>query len=150
MTVEEVVRQRVKEGLTMQLATCSNNQPWCCTVFYASDENLNIYWVSKPQTRHSLEIGQNSNVAAAIVAKGEVDGAKAGVQVEGSARMLGEQEQIEKAARLFVDKYNSGEKYYEDMVSGRSESKLYVLVPKMFGVFDSENFPGKGRVEWVM
>jgi len=50
----------------MQLATALDNQPWVCSVWFAADKDLNIYWFSSTTRRHSGEVLKNKKVAAAI------------------------------------------------------------------------------------
>ena len=149
MEIEEVVRQHLQTGRMMQLATSVNNQPWCCTVFFVPDDEFNLYWISKSETRHSKELIINTKAAVAIPIKFAVEGKRVGLQIEGEAKVVEEIEEIKRGARLFSDRYQTGEIWYTDFVAGKNEHKLYKFRSKIFGVFDQENFPKSGRMEWM-
>src|SRR3989344_7436294 len=88
---EKIIREYLTGGQTrmMQIATSASNQPWVCTVYYAVDKDLNIYWMSKPDCRHSKEIAKNSKVAATIVYDQQPPrDDHRGVSVEGNAEEL--------------------------------------------------------------
>src|ERR1035437_1513107 len=62
----EIVRNIISSNLFMTLATSANNIPWSCPLFFASDENLNIYFTSYNDALHVKQIEQNPNVAVSI------------------------------------------------------------------------------------
>src|SRR5262249_21392251 len=66
--LSKLIEEYLTSGKTrmMQLATSVDGHPWCCTVYYAVDSDLNLIWVSTPARRHSQEIAQNANVAGVI------------------------------------------------------------------------------------
>ncbi len=64
---QELIRQYLPKINVMQLATSVDSQPWLCIVHYYSDEDLNFYWISTPERRHSQEIKDNQKAAAAIL-----------------------------------------------------------------------------------
>ena len=45
------------------LPTNPDNRQWVCELHLGFDENLNLYFRSKKDRRHSLEIESNSSVA---------------------------------------------------------------------------------------
>lgn len=67
MKLQKLIKDYLKEARLMQLSTSINNQSWTCSVWFASDEDLNIYWFSSTKRRHSKEVMKNSKVSAAIV-----------------------------------------------------------------------------------
>lgn len=66
MDIKELIQNYLGTTRMLQIATCVNLQPWVCTVYYAFDEKMNIYWISTLDRRHSKEIGINPNVACSI------------------------------------------------------------------------------------
>lgn len=76
----------INEHHVLTLATCVNNQPYCCNCFYAYSEELNAFVVkTNDNTRHNEEISQNSNVAASIVLETREIGKIRGLQITGKA-----------------------------------------------------------------
>lgn len=131
----------------MQVATVSGKQPWNCTLYYASDESLNLYWISTIDTRHSKEIHKNPKTAAAIPIKFD-NLTVIGMSLEGEAELVQEANELKRGAKLYSDKFNRGEKWYKDFISGNNEHKLYRIKPKLFVIFDRVNFPDNSRKEW--
>ena len=127
----------------MQLATSAGNQPWCCTLHFAHDENLNLYWVSRLTRRHSKEIVNNSNAAAVIVKPHTKEQKPQGIQVEGRAKSLTPGEDLFGAGwKTLLQKY-PGMHTLNDQVN-RAEGDdhvLYVLSPKTIKLFDVVNYP---------
>lgn len=146
--VEELVKKYVKEGKMLQIATVNGSQPWSCTVYYASDDDLNLYWISTIDTRHSQEIKQNSKVAASIPIKFN-DTVVVGLQLEGEAELIKNSEVIKKKAKLYSEKFQRGVDWLEDFIAGNNPHKLYRIKPRLFVVFDRVNFPEDSRKEWI-
>jgi len=63
------LRERVLEQLAdhhvLSLATTGPEGPWAAAVFYAHD-GLSLYFLSSPTSRHALNIGAGTEVAATI------------------------------------------------------------------------------------
>ncbi len=89
----------------MSLSVTDAAGPWCAQVGFVHDERMHLYWVSKPDTRHSRAIGSGPTlVAAAILAEWVPDRERA-LQLEGYASSLeGEQEVLERALRQKLGK----------------------------------------------
>ena len=141
--VEQLIRKYLKEGRMLQIATVDGGQPWSCTVYYASDDDLNLYWISKPASRHSREIAQHAKVAGSIPIKFD-DLNVIGISLEGEAKLA---ENVSKV-KLYSDKFKRGEAWHSDFLAGKNEHKLYMIKPKRFVLFDRVNFPDNERQEW--
>ena len=91
------------EAKMMQLATARDNKPWICNVWFASDKDLNIYWISSTTRRHSEELKDNDHVAAAMCQVSDPkDTAKGGIQLEGIAHEVTNPLEMAKALKLYV------------------------------------------------
>ena len=145
--IENLIREYLKKGRMLQIATVNGDQPWSCTVYYTSDENLNLYWISKPATRHSQEIHKHSKVAASIPIKFD-DLTVIGVQLEGTAEVIENPDEIRKKVKLYSDKFNRGDDWYKDFIQVNNPHKLYGIKPTLFVLFDRVNFPENDRQEW--
>ena len=73
---------------TATLATAGPGGPWAAAVFYASDADLNLYFVTDPGTRHGGNLRDDARVAGAIHA--DISNWKdvRGLQLEGTARIV--------------------------------------------------------------
>lgn len=149
MDLRKLIEDYLKEGRMMMVATVVGDQPWNCTLMFVSDENSNLYWISTLDTRHSKEIQKHKKVAAAIPIK-YMDLTVVGLQVEGDAELVKNLAEIKRAIRLYVDKFNRGEDWYEDFIAGKNEHKLYKIKPRLFVLFDRVNFPDNSRQEYTL
>ncbi len=75
---------------TATLATAGPGGPWAAAVFYASDEQLNLYFLSDGGTRHGTDMLAHGRVAAAIHADANNWNDVRGLQVEGDAQPVPE------------------------------------------------------------
>lgn len=129
----------------MQLATVDDGQPWVCTVHYVADDDFNFYWLSLPARRHSQEVEKHGKAAVTVAIK--FDRPVIGIQAEGSAKAVTDKRQIAKAMKSYVEKFNAGQKFYENVVSGQNQHVMYQLTPSHLYLFDEVNYPDKGRQE---
>lgn len=142
-------RQLLKDYLTsarlVQIATASDGRPWVCTVYFVVDNELNLYWLSYPARRHSQEIEQNSQVAAAVVVK--ADQPVVGVQLEGRVSVVSEGEVVKEVMGHYIRKYDAGKDFYNHFIHGTNKHHLYKCTPNKVYLFDEVNFPEGERSE---
>lgn len=132
----------------MHLASVSKNRPWVCNVWFASDEALNIYWLSSINRRHSAEIAQNNRVAGALCLPQTPQDKPRGLQFEGMAEVLEAQADVQEALNCYVDRIFSLTKIRELMEHPERPHKFYRIRPELFVLFDAVNFPDNPRQEW--
>jgi hypothetical protein len=63
--MKETLLQFLDNHNTMSLATSRGNNPFAASLFYAND-GLIIYFLSNPDSDHSINFSQNPNVAITI------------------------------------------------------------------------------------
>ena len=85
--IRQLVKEVLDKGYLMSLATTDNSGVWVCDVIYIHDNDLNIYWISNPDTRHSQAITGNNRVAGTITVSG-VGEDNLGIQFEGIAKKI--------------------------------------------------------------
>jgi uncharacterized protein YhbP (UPF0306 family) len=83
-----VVKEILEEGHLMSLATVDDEGPWVSDVVYVNDDDLNIYWASYEDARHSQAISRNNKVAASITISLGVGDHNKGLQIQGIARSI--------------------------------------------------------------
>ena len=136
MNVEQVIRDYLPDVLHMSLATSAGEQPWVCEVHFVFDEELNLYFRSKPSRRHSQEITINPSVAGNIV-KSHARGEKVrGVYFEGRATQI-EVDEPSPIVALFRDRVGLG----PDIVADAKEPdghKFYQVSVSTYYLFDSQ------------
>ncbi|MFQ5635174.1 MAG: pyridoxamine 5'-phosphate oxidase family protein [Gammaproteobacteria bacterium] len=62
----EAVRRMLEAHNTITLATCYDGKPWAASLFFASDRQCNLFFVSDRRTRHARHI-KSSGAAVATV-----------------------------------------------------------------------------------
>lgn len=97
-----LIKQYLQEAKLMQLATAIDNQPWTCSVWFTTDEELNIYWFSSITRRHSKEVMKNHKVSAAIVLPQTPSDPPRGLQLQGIAELLTKEKDIDKTISIYA------------------------------------------------
>ena len=140
--LRKLIVDYLKKAKLMQLATSVNGQPWVCSVWFASDEDLNIYWFSSTTRRHSGEILKNKKVAAAIVLPHTPTDPPRGLQLQGLAEVL------ETAIYVYKDRIFPLETIKDLMQNKEKPHKFYRIKPTQFVLFDAVNFGDNWRQEY--
>lgn len=148
MDLRKLIKDYLKEAKLMQLATSIDGQPWVCSVWFAADEDLNIYWFSSTTRRHSKEVMQNNKVAAAIVLPQTPQDPGRGLQLQGIAELLTEQKDIDKAVSVYAGRIFTKEQIEEFGALKDKPHSFYKIKPTQFVLFDSVNFPDESRQEY--
>ena len=82
-TVPEHIRHFIQSHFTLTLATTDGDQPWAAALYYVSDADLNLYFVSDAATRHVREGLRTGAVAVAIHGAHQSWATIRGVQLQG-------------------------------------------------------------------
>lgn len=148
MKLRKLIEDYLKEAKLMQLATSVDNQPWICSVWFAADQDLNIYWFSSTTRRHSGEVIKNQKVAVAMVLPHTPKDPPRGLQLQGIAEALTEQADINKAISVYADRIFPKETIEELMQDKEKLHKFYRIKPTQFVLFDAINFGEYWRQEY--
>ena len=148
MNLRKLIADYLDQAKLMQLATSVNDQPWVCSVWFAADEDLNIYWFSSITRRHSDEITKNQKVAGAISLPQTPDDPPRGLQFQGVTQLLTDQKDIDKASSLYEGRIFSKEKIKEFMEHKDKPHRFYRIKPTKFVLFDVVHFPDNPRQEF--
>lgn len=130
----------------MSLATVGEHAA-ICSVYFTVDDDLNFYFISKPETEHCRNIEMNGVVVCAI-ADGDqkVTDKKIGVQIKGTAVELPTIEKIG-TALMFWSKANFG---FEGIVTVNTIkermilSRAYKVIPTEIKFFNEELYGYEG------
>lgn len=115
------IRRMLECHNTLTLATVREGLPWAATVFYASDERLNLYFVSDQRTRHAQDMVTDSRVALAIDADVDNWNEVRGLQIEGRAVPV-EGAERDRALALYLAKFPSVRGLFEAPRSADEET----------------------------
>jgi general stress protein 26 len=132
----------IEENIYCTIATAdSAGKPWISPVFFAFDQDYNIYWVSDKNARHSQNIVSNPEVAIVFFNSQAVEGEGDGVYMEATAEALTDETEIEQAIELRNQRVTQEDFKVKDIkeVTGAGELRIYKAVPvKMFKLSDGE------------
>ncbi len=122
---------------TMALATAGDQdgRPQVAPLFYASDEAFNIYWVSSPDSRHSVNIASWNDVAATIYAPTWDWAGIKGVQLAGDAMPVTDEEERRHALAIYSAKFPFVNDRFSELIEN---SVFYVLRPTWLRWLDNE------------
>ncbi len=108
---------------------------------------LNLYFISKPETQHCRHIASNKNVACSIADSNQkVANKKIGVQLSGTASLVGNVREISKALYLW-NKSNPGFAHiisFENIRKKLIKSKVYKIKPQIIKFFNEELYGSEG------
>jgi len=147
MDIKSLIKNYLGERKMMQIATMSDRQPWVCTVYFAEDNSLNLYWLSLPTRRHSIEIERNNKIAVAIPVKFDTNPV-IGIQAQGTASIVKEPGVVAEVMRRYIEKTGSGKDFYELFKAGKNKHQLYKFMPEKYQLFDEVNFSEDPKKEW--
>ncbi len=143
------IRQMLEAHNTLTLATCTGGKPWAASLFFASDADLNLYFVSDCRTRHARDLAAGSDAVVTVNAdRGQWTDVK-GLQIEGQVEVL------EGAARLrglkhFLAKFADVRALFEmpkdqdeETIAQRLKAaNLYCLKPRWIRLIDNSRWFG--------
>lgn len=140
MNVENIVREYIDKTLHMSLATSIDNKPWVCEVHFAYDGDLNLYFRSKKDRRHSLEINKNSFVSGNIVAQHAINEYPHAIYFEGNATLVKDDSQYYSIYEYFKQRQDVTESIIDDAKDddGHKFYKITVNNWFAFGKFGNE------------
>lgn len=126
MENRETVRAFLETQSTLALATVDEaGNPQAAPLFYVSDDDLNLYWLSSPTSRHSLNLAANKQVAATIYPAVWEWTEIRGLQIEGEAGIVRNNAHREAILTRYRHKFN----LTPDLNTIIEQSTLYSLRP---------------------
>lgn len=143
----QLLVQYLSAARVMQIASADNNVPWICNVYYVVDNQLNIYWLSYPDRKHSRDIAVNPHMALCVAVKQDVP--VIGVQAIGTGEVVDRAVLVAKVLPLYIQKYGLGKQFLQNFRRHNNKHMLYRFVPKKFMLFDELNF-GMDNVQEII
>ena len=113
------------------LSTCSTDGfPWISPVFFAHDDDWNIYWASTTAAKHSQNICHNSGrVAVAVYNSSVAEGTGEGLYFYGSASEV-KPEDTERVMHLLFKRAEKNLNRVPKDYLGSSPRRIYQFVPQ--------------------
>lgn len=143
--MKDLIKQYLTDNKHMQLATVRDGQPWICTVYFAVDDDFNLYWMSARERQHSVEITNDSKVAITVVRDTE---RKQALQIVGNAYEVSDDE-LEQAHELYQGKFGAKDYNLDEIRQHNPTGRAYwVFKPTQISLWDEVNFPDAPKQQY--
>jgi uncharacterized protein YhbP (UPF0306 family) len=120
--LKNLILEVLEKGYLMSLGTVDSGGAWVADVIYIHDDDLNIYWMSDPDVRHSKAVFENPRVAATITVNlPEED--NLGIQVAGTAEKI-DGARFDLAKKHFAKRRKPEPREADDVLQGHSWYRL--------------------------
>lgn len=133
MTDSEKAKKIISENIYATIASSDKeNKPWISPVFFAFDDQYNLYWVSNKEARHSKNISVNPTVAVVIFDSQAREGDGDGVYFECEATEIVDENELANAIEIYNQRATQDDFRVKDInsVSGDNLWRIYKAVPK--------------------
>ena len=147
--IEQIIREYIKDIVHMSIATSHDNEPWISEVHFSYDNELNLYFISRPSRRHSLEVAKNNQIAGNIV-KQHTKGEKVrGVYYEGTIEMLENVTEQDLAFASYNQRFDNDIAILAEQAEENGHRWYKVTVNKFYLFDELEMEPaGKYELNW--
>lgn len=139
----------------ISLSTTDGLHPWTAPLYFANDENYNLYYVSRKDTLHSKHIYKNPNVSFCIFDTKSTDFSAQGLQASGIAEEVGLKEALKAMTVLYKKKHPtvadlSKIKFNLKEVTGAINNRIYKITPQHVFLLDPKNPDMDTRIEVLL
>ncbi|HEY1096473.1 MAG TPA: pyridoxamine 5'-phosphate oxidase family protein, partial [Alphaproteobacteria bacterium] len=148
----ELVENCLRSTDYLCLATHGPAGVWSSPVYYAWDEEFNLYFMSMAKSRHMQNIDDNHDIALSIYATDQdTSGDVTGLQISGLAKIVEDEAVIKQAFEVYFRRViDSNSVTYGDKIDSPyayNPDWIFVKVtPQTIWLFDSKHF-GNHRQE---
>lgn len=130
----EVIRAFLETQSTLALATVNDEGlPQLAPLFFVADDQLNLYWLSAAQSRHSVNLTAHQKVSATVYPSVWQWNDIVGVQIEGEAEAISDDRMREQILNLFLRKFQLPAEFDSLIAS----AALYKLRPRWIRWMDN-------------
>ncbi len=133
-----LISDYVYSHFQMTLATYGEH-PWIAALYYSVDKDLNIYFLSDPQTIHCQQLSQNGEVAVSVADAPQTPTAKKlGLQIYGTAEQIAGKTKITHAITLWKKTVGvTSDVYsYAGMMNKAIKGRMYKVTPHKIKFFN--------------
>lgn len=137
------IRRLLDEYSILTLATSSDDGPWAATVFYASDADLNLFFVSDDHTRHVRDLLANNQVTVTMNSECRRWHDVKGLQIRGRGQPVADEDRAA-ALRVFLAKFADIRAIFDFATSADEraiakrlrETSFFRIVPEWVRIID--------------
>lgn len=129
---------------TLSLATTGPAGVWNAPVFFARDQALTLYFISSSKTRHARDLESNPQVAVTVYGNVENWAEISGVQLEGRAEVIGEDDRAA-AEQIYLARFPAVKSILASpandderkIAAGFAASHFYKITPTFIRLIDN-------------
>ena len=124
--IRQVIREFLETQSTLALATVNAaGDPETAPVFYVSDDQFNLYWLSATSVAHSINLNAHPQVSGSIFPATWQWQDIVGLQIKGTAEAINDERMREQILLIYLRKFQLPPSF-DSLIAG---STLYVLRP---------------------
>ena len=130
--IEEHAEAIVESNIYMTIATADQaGKPWASPVFFAYDEEYNLYWVSYKESTHSKNIHSRKEIGIVIFNSTLPEGEGEGVYFDATAEALENATDMSNAMKILSKRVKIDEFKVKsiEQVSGEGVWRIYRATP---------------------
>ncbi len=147
-SIELIIREYIPQIIHLSLATTKDNKPWVCEVHFAYDDELNLYFMSGLDSRHSQEILNNPYVAGNIVTQHHKNQKVRCVDFEGKVEIIRDIERDDAGFKAYTARFDKDESFLEKIKKDENAGLFKITVSDYY-LFDSYGADrGKQHLPW--
>lgn len=133
--LRQLIVDVLEKGYLMSLGTHDSGGVWVADVIYIFDEELNLYWMSDPEVRHSSAIVKQPQVAGTITVSQAAE-PNLGLQFSGKAAAI-DGARYDLAVKHLAKRHKLKPAETDDVLDG---DKWYQLTPEFIELIDEKDF----------
>lgn len=141
--IKQLISSVLDRGYLTTLAIMDEGGVWACDVIYIYDDDLNIYWMSDPDARHSQAIMKRNQIAGTITVSGQGEN-NLGIQFSGTAERI-EGARYDLTKKHFLKRRKPIPHEDVDVLEGDS---WYILKPQLVELIHEELYEFD-KQKWV-
>jgi len=138
----ERIRSYLESHHVLTLATADAGGPWAASLFYASDEAMNLYVLSDPATRHGRAMAPGARVAAAVHDETMEWTRIRGIQLWGTGEKL---TAIEEVFARYTEKFP----FARELIRTDGPHRFYRITPAWIRLIDNSQGLGFKEELWL-
>lgn len=142
MTNDDIAREILGASSYVVLATAdADGVPWASPVWFAMEDDPELYWVSYPGARHSQNISVRPQIAMVVFDSTVAPGSGQGVYMTATAEQLTDRGAIERGIGVFSRESvrDGADELGPDEVTGEARLRLYRASVHEYWILDPDS-----------
>lgn len=125
--------------------------PWAASVYFLIDKDLNLYFLSSPDTRHCKNIAKNPKVSVTVAdSRQKASERKEGFQMMGVAKPVGLATSIKQIVALWNKSHTDTPPIDFHTLTKVWKSKFYKITPQEIKLFSQKLYGDDEEKEWIL